>query len=121
MSDYQFYFEEYCYDISNTELIEHLKQNGYVFIKGEVDDLDYTDRTMLDEIIEKFLYSDSFSRDKIWKQIIKEESKNLSEYNNMDLFYHLENESFDFLDNIDTQEIIEHLEGVGYEVIIENK
>lgn len=119
MSDYQFYFEEYNYDIPNADLIEHLKQNGYVFVKGEVDDLDYTDRRMLDEIIEKFLYSDSFSRQNIYNKIVKEESKNLSEYNNMDLFYHLDEQSFDFLDNIDTQEMISHVENVGYKVIPE--
>jgi len=104
------------YMLSNQEIIEHLEENDYLVIGDSVNSLDYEGRVMLEEIAKKFLVADCFSREKIYKQIIKEQPKSLDEYNYMDLFYHLDDRGFDFLDNIDSQEIISHIESVGYYV-----
>lgn len=83
-----------------------------------VHSVDLIDMKLLEEVVKKFMISDSFSREKIYKQIVKEETVNLDD---IDLFYHLENQSFDFLDHIDTQEIISHIEAVGYYVTESSK
>lgn len=74
-----------------------------------------TDMKLLEEIVGKFMISDEFARKKIYNRVIKEETV-LEDFNNVDLFYYLDEQSFDFLDHIDTQEIISHLEMVGYEL-----
>nr|DAI89641.1 MAG TPA: hypothetical protein [Caudoviricetes sp.] len=103
-------------EITDSEMIENLQESGYLVIGDSVHSADYTDTELLREIVNKFLISDCFSRQKIYKQIIKEEPKSLDEFNNVDMFEHLDEQGFDFLDHIDTQEIISHLELVGYNV-----
>lgn len=116
MSEFLVYTEDGEQSIKNEFLIEHLEENGYSVIGDSVNSLDLIDRKLLGDIIEKFLVSDSFSREKIFNKIIKEENNSLSELNNFDIFTHLDEQGFDFLDHIDTQEIISHVNSVGYYV-----
>jgi len=104
------------HSFKNSELIEHLEDSGYVVLGNGVNSLDITDNKLLSEIVNKFLVADVFSREKIYKQIVKEEPRSLDEFSNFDMFYHLDEQGFDFLDHIDTQEIISHVESVGYYV-----
>lgn len=101
------------HEITNSTMIEHLEEQGYSIIGDGVNTLDYEGDLMLKEIIEKFLVSDIFARKKIFNKVTKETTI-LEDYNNVDLFNYLDEQSFDFLDYIDTQEIISHLETVGY-------
>ena len=116
MSNFVIQLEDGEYELSNNELAQHLEENDYLVIGDHVNSLDYEGRLMLEEIANKFLVADVFSREKIYKQVVKEERKNLKEFSNFDMFYHLDEQGFDFLDNIDTQEIISHVEAVGYYV-----
>lgn len=104
--------------VSVSQIIEDLLEEGYVVLS---DKLDYTDQKMLIEIVDKFLVSDFVSREKIHKTVTKDNKPEieevLSNFNNYDIFNYLDYQSFDFLDNIDSQEIIRHLEDVGYKVI----
>lgn len=130
-------------DYSDQDLIKELKDNGFDFIE-EVRDhemieylesigcvinnpnavpedekfVDYNDLIKLKEIRDKFLNSSWEIREKIYKQIVNDEPKSLHAFNNVDMFYHLDDQGFDFLDNIDSQEMISHIENVGYKVII---
>lgn len=115
---------DFTEEISTLELVNHLESCGFTVIKGEyvADDVEYVDHNdliKLDEIRTKFLNSSWSEREKIYNQVVKEEPKSLDEFNNVDMFYHLDGQSFDFLDHIDTQEIISHVEMVGYKVIPE--
>ena len=121
--DIEEYAKDYCgliendaYKFNDDELIDVLENRNYnVTPVGFVsNDLDYTDETMLNEIITKFHSSSIFEREKMYKQITK--GANLNDFNNVDMFDHLDEQGFDFLDFIDTQEIISHVEAVGYYV-----
>lgn len=120
MSKFLVYTEDGEQSIKNEVLIEHLEQDGYSVIGDGIHTLDYEGNLMLKQIIEKFLVSDIFARKKLYEKVIKE-TVSLDEINNFDLFYHLEQQSFDFLDHIDTQEIISHIEAVGYYVTESSK
>lgn len=74
-----------------------------------------TDMKLLEEIVSKFMISDEFARKKLYNRVVKEEAV-LEDFNNVDLFYYLDEQSFDFLNFIDTQEIVRHLKMVGYEL-----
>lgn len=78
------------------------------------------DMKLLEEIVKKFMISDEFARKKLYNRVVKEEAV-LEDFNNVDLFYYLDEQSFDFLDHIDTQEIIEHINSVGYYVTESSK
>lgn len=115
MSEFLVYTEDGEQSIKNSVLIEHLEEYGYAVIGDGVNTLDYEGDLMLKEIIEKFLVSDIFARKKLYNRLIKEETV-LEDLHNVDLFNYLDKQSFDFLDHIDTQEIISHLKMVGYKV-----
>lgn len=114
MRTFHLYTEYGDFQIDNSELVEHLEYNGYKVIGDGVNSVDYGDGVLLDEIIQKFLTSNSFSREKIHKRVIKNEP--FHDYNRMDMFDYLDQTGFDFLDNIDSQEMISHLENVGYKI-----
>lgn len=98
-----------------TEDERKYKINNYNIIGDGVNTLDYEGNLMLKDIIEKFLVSDIFARKKIFNKIIKETAI-LEDFNNVDLFDYLDEQGFDFLDFIDTQEIISYINAVGYYV-----
>ena len=110
-------YEEY--EFCNSELIEHLEENGYVIFGDGIHSLDYGSQLMFDEIVKLFFVSDLLTREKIYKRVINKEASTFHNYNRMDLFDYLDQMGFDFLDNIDSQEMISHLEMVGYKVIPE--
>lgn len=110
-------FEMEEYEFDNSELIDHLEENGYAVLGDGINCLDYIDRKMIEEIVNKYLVSDFIWREKIYNKVIKGER--FHDYNRMDMFDYLDQTGFDFLDNIDSQEMISHLEMVGYKVIPE--
>lgn len=59
-------------EIEDEDLIDELNKRGYeVQDKEKLEELYYPDSTYLEEIINKFYSLDCFSREKIYKQIIK--------------------------------------------------
>jgi len=59
-------------EIEDDALIEELNKRGYeVQEKENLEELYYPDNVYLDEIIAKFYSLDCFSREKIYKQIVK--------------------------------------------------
>lgn len=117
---------DFIEEVEDHEMIEYLESTGHTIVHGnyipkDEEFVDHNDLSKLDEIRTKFLNSSWAEREKIYNKVIKNEDRKLDEFSNFDMFYHLDEQGFDFLDHIDTQEIISHLEGVGYDVIIENK
>lgn len=115
---------DFIEEVNTSEMIDYLGSTGHTIIRGDFipkdeELVDHNDLIRLDEIRTKFLDSSWAEREKIYSRIMKNE--NFHDYNRMDMFDYLDQTGFDFLDNIDSQEIISHLEGVGYDVIIENK
>jgi len=107
-------------------MIEYLESTGHTIVHGnyipkDEEFVDHNDLSKLDEIRTKFLNSSWAEREKIYNKVIKDEGRKLDEFSNFDLFYHLDDTGFDFLDNIDSQEIISHLNAVGYYVIESSK
>lgn len=62
--------EEGDYEFDNSELIDHLEENGYAVLGDGINCLDYTDRKMIEEIVNKYLVSDFISREKIYNKVI---------------------------------------------------
>jgi len=120
MSDMIIYTEDGEYNLHNSELIEHLENDGYTIIGDGLHTVDYEGNKMLREIIQLFLVSDIFARENIYRKLFDKETEDidftLNKYNNYDIFNYLDYNSFDFLDNIDSQETVRHLEDCGYVV-----
>lgn len=73
MSNMYIQTDEGEYKITNSEMISHLEENGYLVLGDGVNSLDITDSKLLHEVLQKFLVTDCFLRENIWKQIVKGE------------------------------------------------
>jgi hypothetical protein len=74
----------------------------------------------VEELLDQIEHKDITAYTKMWYNLISHEEIDLSDFSEEELVTALQNMGFDFISEVDTEDMIDAIESDGYEVTLEN-